>query len=164
VQGFECLFQVGNWLKLRRFGFPAILETVLTNGERNRVALIGLDKDSAELEIGGRQYTFPLSEINEVWDGSFILLWKPPFTPRQLTYGSRGEDVKWVRAALGDLDGTAASSADSDLYDEILRQRVVAFQREQLLIPDGCVGPETLARLTIALEGPDAPSLARNSR
>jgi general secretion pathway protein A len=164
TQGFECLFQVGNWPKLRRFNLPAVLETVLPNGERNRVALIRLGKDSATLAIGGRRYTFPLLEINEVWDGSFILIWKPPFTPGQLSSGSRGEAVQWVRKALDSLDGTADSSEVSDLYDETLRQRILAFQREQSLIPDGYVGPETLARLTVVLEGPDAPVLMRNDR
>jgi general secretion pathway protein A len=164
AQGFECLFQVGNWPKLRRFNLPAILETVLPNGERNGVALVGLSKDSATLAIGGRQYTFPLLEINEVWDGSFILIWKPPFNAKPLSSGSRDEAVQWIRTALDSLEGTAVPSDVPDFYDETLRQRVLAFQREQSLIPDGCVGPETLARLTVALEGPNAPSLMRNDR
>ncbi len=163
-QGVECLFQVGNWPKLRRFNLPAILETTLPNGERNSVALIGLGKNYATLVIKDREYAFPLSEISEVWQGSFILLWRPPFALKRLAYGSRGEEIKWVRAALDNLDGTAATSEVSDLYDETLRQRVMAFQREQSLIPDGQVGPETLARLSIALEGPESPALARNVR
>ncbi len=164
-QGFECLFQKGNWLKLRRFDLPAILEIKSTNGMRYRMVVSGINDETATLVIAGRTHTFPLSEIDEVWDGSFILLWKPPFPVRQIYRGSRGEDVKWVRLALDRLEGkTSDSSSASDMYDEELRQRVIAFQRERSLVPDGYVGVETLVRLTLALEEPHTPSISRQQR
>jgi general secretion pathway protein A len=159
-QGMECLSQEGSWLKLRRYNLPAILETVLPNGARHRIALVGLEKDRAILTIGERQYSFPLSEIDGVWDGSFILLWKPPFKIKVLSRGSRGSEVLWIRAALDQLEGKEPSPAPSDLLDKQLEQRIIAFQREQSLVPDGFVGSETLVRLTLALEGAKAPSLS----
>ena len=164
AHGFECLFQAGSWSKLRRYDLPAILEIVLGTGQRCRVTLVGLGDETATLAIGNRGYKFPLSEIDRVWDGSFILLWKPPITPRLLSVGSRGEDVKWVRQALDRLEEKAPSSTPSDVYDQSLRGRVLAFQRDQSLIPDGSVGPETLVRLAVTLEGPNAPSISRHTR
>jgi len=163
-QGFECLFQTGNWPKLRRYDLPAILELMLANGQRHRAALIRLDAETATLSIGGRPYSFPLLEIDQVWDGSFILLWKPPFALRQLSLGVRGPEVAWVRQALDRLEGKAPNPAASDLYDDTLRRRVTVFQRERSLIPDGYVGSETLARLALALEGASAPSISRLGR
>jgi general secretion pathway protein A len=123
-----------------------------------------LNNEAATLVIGGRRYTFKLSEIDQVWDGSFILLWKPPFAARQLYYGVSGEEVVWIRQALDRLEGKAPDSAGSDLYDEELRQRVMAFQRKQSLVPDGYVGNETLVRLAVALEEPNTPSISRQMR
>jgi general secretion pathway protein A len=164
ARGFECLFLVGSWPKLRRYNIPAILEFVLPTGVRQRVLLAGLNNETATLEISGREYTFPLSEIDRVWDGSFIILWKPPFAARQLAPGARGQNVFWVKRALDALDKKASAADVSDLYDEGLRKRVASFQKEQSLIQDGSIGTETLVRLTLAIEGPNAPSLSRGTR
>jgi general secretion pathway protein A len=164
VHGLECLFQTGNWLKLRRYDLPAILELVLPSGQRCRAAVIRLDNETATLVIGGRSYTFPLLEIDRVWDGSFILVWKPPFALRNLSQGMRGNEVLWVRQALDRLEGKESNPSVSDLFDSDLQRRVKAFQRAQVLIPDGYVGSETLVRLTLALEGEKAPSISRQSR
>lgn len=162
--GFECLFQAGNWPKIRRYDLPVILELLLPNGRRRRVALIELKDETATLLIGQQSYIVPIWEIDRMWDGSFILIWKPPFAARPLSVGSRGEDVAWVRNALDRLEGKSSDPVEPFLFDEHLRQRIIAFQRGRSLIPDGCVGTETLARLTLALEGPNAPSISRNAR
>jgi general secretion pathway protein A len=164
VQGYDCLFQAGNWLKLRRYDLPAILEIVLPNGTRRQVALVSLVNEVATVAIGNWTHAFSLSEVSQVWDGSFILLWKPPFPLRQFSIGNRGKEVAWVRHALDTLEGKTQNTADPDLFDEDLRQRVLDFQRSQSLIQDGFVGSETLVRLTIALQGPNAPSLSRRAR
>ena len=105
AQGYDCLFQVGNWLKLRRYDIPAILEVVLPNGTRRQTAVIALVNEVATLAIGNWTHDFSLSEINEVWDGSFLLLWNPPFPLRQLSIGDSGKEVLWVRHALDVLEG-----------------------------------------------------------
>jgi general secretion pathway protein A len=159
-QGFDCLFEVGNWPKLRRYNLPAILELVLPTGAKRRITLTGLDDENARVSIAGREYTFPISELDKVWDGNFILLWKPPFAARQLSVGYRGDEVKWVRQTLDKLDGKSRTDSASNLYDEDLRRRILAFQKEHSLIQDGLVGNETLARLALALGGSGAPSIS----
>jgi general secretion pathway protein A len=162
-QGFACLFQSGNWSRLRRYDLPAMLEMSLPDGGRKYAALVGLDGMTAKLAIGDREYTFPLAEVDALWSGSFILLWKPPFASRTLLLGVRGKDVTWVRQALNSLEGKEPENAMSDLFDEDLRQRVIAFQRSRSLIQDGTVGNETLVRMALALEGKNAPSLSRQN-
>jgi general secretion pathway protein A len=162
-QGFECLPQTGGWPKVRRLDLPAVLELVLPAGLRHRVTLVALNDESANLMIAGRQYTFTLLDIDRVWDGSFIILWKPPFPWRPLSLGIRGNDVIWLRQTLDALDGKSGSSDVSDTYDEDLRRRVVAYQQDRSLIPDGFVGSETLVRLTVDLERENAPSISRRT-
>jgi len=161
--GFTCLSRVGNWTKLRYYDLPAILELTLPSGSKRLVTLVGLGQRKAALEIGGREYTFPLEEIDGLWDGSFILVWTLPFPARQIAPGARGEDVAWVRNALDKVEGNPPGAVESDGYDEGLRQRVIAFQRNQSLPQDGMVGSATLARLSLAVMGPNAPSLSRHA-
>jgi len=164
TQGFDCLFQVGSWPKLRRYNLPAILELVLPTGAKRRIALTGLDDETARVSIAGREYTFPISELDKVWDGNFVLLWKPPFAARQLSVGYRGDEVEWVRQTLDKLQGKSRTDSASDLFDEDLRRRILDFQKEQSLIQDGQVGSETLVRLALALEGPNVPSILLRAR
>ncbi|HYK90413.1 MAG TPA: AAA family ATPase [Acidobacteriota bacterium] len=162
-QGYECIFLVGNWTRLRYFDLPAILQLTSASGLRLRVALVALGDDAATLAIGGREYTFPLAEIDKVWDGSFILVWKLPFPLTRISLGSHGAEVAWVRQSLDALEGKAPGPGVSDQYDESLQRRVTAFQRDRALPPDGVIGGATLVRLTLALRGPNAPSLLRRS-
>lgn len=161
--GFECFYQKGSWAQLRRLDLPAILEFQLPSGLRHPATLIGLGENTATLAIGVREYVYPLDEIDRLWEGSFILFWKPPFEARQISFGDRGENINWIREALDILEKKASDPDASDLFDESLRHRVVAFQREQSLIQDGVVGRETLMKITQILEGPKAPSVSRYS-
>lgn len=161
AQGLRCLLRVGNWTRLRRFDLPAILELVTPAGERRRVALVALGDETATLALGGRAYTFSLPEIERLWEGSFILLWKtPPFRARLLSPGMRGKAVAWVRRTLDSLEGKVPSALPSDVYDAGLQGRVMAFQRSRSLVPDGLVGEETLVQLTLAVRGPETPSVS----
>ena len=150
-------------MKLRRFDLPAILEIELPDGSPHRVTLVGLGDKSATLAIGNREYVFPLTEIDRVWSGSFIILWKPPFAARELHPGTQGAEVAWVRGALDRIEGKNAVSAVSETYDEELERRVFKFQRERSLKPNGFVGVDTLVQLALAVAEPEAPSITRNS-
>jgi len=161
AHGFECLFLAGSWDKLRRLDLPAILKVSLPDGQYRYVTLVGLDNDMARLAIGQQEYAFQLSEIGEVWDGSFIFVWKPPFNFRQLRPGMKGEDVAWIRHALDKLWGDTSVSDLPDIFDTGLQQRVKRFQQEQSLVADGVVGIETIVRLIRALGEPKIPSLSQ---
>ena len=138
--------------------------TRLPTGVQKKAALVGLNNETATLAVGGHEYGFPLSEVDRVWEGSFIILWKRPFDLRPLAPGAHGEDVIWVRRALDTIEKKTSPATVSDLYDEELRRRIVAFQHDRSLIEDGFVGNETLVRLATALDGPKAPSLSGNAR
>jgi len=163
AHGFECLFQAGGWARLRRLDLPAILEVSLPDGQRRRVTIVGLGNDTAQLAIGSQEYAFPLSEVDKVWDGSFILLWKPPFVFRKLYPGVKGEDVAWVRNALAKLEGNTSVSEAPDYFDKDLRQKIERFQQAQSLAPDGVIGIETLVRLTCAVAEPEVPSIVQHT-
>jgi general secretion pathway protein A len=165
AQPLECTVRRGNWTRVRRYDLPAVLEVTTPEGDPRRVALLGLDGAEAVLAVDGQERRFPLAEIDGLWDGSFILLWRAPAVrSRLIGSGTQGEDVRWLRRTLDALDGAEPPAEPEDvpaLYDEPLKRRVQAFQRSRGMIPDGIVGEETLLELAVATRGPDVPSLSR---
>jgi general secretion pathway protein A len=158
--GFGCLFMTGNWLKLRRLDIPVILGIRLSDEQKGYVTLIGLNNNTATIAIEDRIYSFPIPEVDKIWDGSFILIWKPPFNTLNLPLGMQGEEIAWVRQTLNIYEGKSVPSSSTDLFDESLKQRILDFQKAQSLIPDGRIGPETLIRLTIAVDISKVPILS----
>jgi general secretion pathway protein A len=161
IYGFECLFMTGNWLRLRRLDIPAILGIQLPNGEKRHTTLIGLNGNVATLVIGDRKYSFLLQEIDRMWDGSFILIWKPPFNELNLPLGMQGDQIAWVRQTLDAYEGRTTSPPNGSLFDNTLEQRIRDFQKSQSLVEDGRIGPETLIRLFVARDATKIPLLSR---
>jgi general secretion pathway protein A len=161
LAGFHCLARTGTWTRLRRYDLPAVIELVAPNGDRHYAAVTALGSGTATLHIGGKPFTVPLGEVDPFWDGAFTLLWQPPALSRPvIPPGARGPDVEWLRGRLAALDGAAVAARSRDVYDDELKARVIAFQRRRALRPDGIVGEETLAQLTLATREPGTPLLS----
>src|SRR5207244_7403320 len=73
LAGMRCLVKTGTWAKLRRFNQPAILELVSANGVKHYATLTTLSDDTATLDFGGRQFTFPLPQMERLWHGLFSM-------------------------------------------------------------------------------------------
>jgi len=160
--GLRCLRRTGTWTVLRRLNLPAILPLVTPGGDKHYVVLTGLEAERATLQIGERRVTLPAVQIERLWDGLFVVIWKPPALDQvPLRPGMRGKDVLWLRERLGEIEGDGTPASGNQVYDAELMRRVVVFQRVESLTPDGIVGEETLVRLAAATQGPDAPSLTR---
>ena len=160
--GLDCIARRGTWNVVRRFDLPAVLEIVSTSGARRFLAVISADESRATVQLGSRAEFVPMDQIEREWDGSFILLWRPPRIGMEpIGRGVSGADVVWLRQRLGALDGQPVPALPSArTYDESLASRVTAFQRAHGLLSDGIAGEETLAKLTALLD-PTAPSLRR---
>ena len=159
--GIECLSREGTWIRLRRMGLPAIIELTSPAGSKRYAALTALGPRTAMLQFGERAITVPLDEIEPLWNGASILLWKPPFPGvASIGPGARGKDIEWLRRRLASIDGDPVPITGADVYDDRLRQRVIAFQQNRSLVPDGIAGAETLTQLSAALRDPGIPVLA----
>lgn len=161
ISGLRCLVRTGGWEALRSLDLPAVIELTPPEGATRYATIISLGPDAVTLTLGREQLTLPISEVDDFWDGTSILLWKPPVGTPLLKPGMRGRDVEWLRRRIGDIDGGPAASARQDVYDDGLRARVMAFQSSRSLTPDGLVGEETLAYLGGGGRNGRAPSLSR---
>jgi general secretion pathway protein A len=156
--GLRCLMKTGTWKVLRRLDLPAMLTLTTSNGDRHWVTMTALHEDTATLDVGGEALTFPLTEIERLWDGAFLALWRTPnLTTTDLRPGMSSRDVAWLRQQLA----SGGTTERTTVYDEELKQRVVAFQRAHGLTPDGIVGDETLVRLTAMATDARMPSLTK---
>jgi general secretion pathway protein A len=154
--GLRCLPVHGSWLQLRSFNHPAVLELVLPDGTLRYAALAGLRDGRAELALPQGNKTFDPAEILSFWKGDSVLLWKPPGgAAKPLAAGSRSEAVKWVRQRLHE----PAPPGQEDYFDGNLKARVMAFQRERGLAPDGVVGAHTMIYLGMKSDNPGPPRL-----
>jgi general secretion pathway protein A len=159
-----CLLRSGGWSRLQRYNLPAILELADPSGARHFAAVLAVDGTTATLDVGGRRLTAPVREVEPLWNGEFIVIWRrPPVSRDPLAAGSRSRDVDWVRRRLAAIDGGPVGAQAAELYDDELHERVVSFQRSRGLAADGVVGEETLIHLMLALPEPGMPTLSSGS-
>jgi general secretion pathway protein A len=156
-RGLRCLPVHGTWFQVRSFNHPAVLEFVLPDGTKRYAALVRLQDGKIELASGnGTPAAFELADILPFWKGEAVLLWKPPGGDgRPLAAGTRSKAVSWVRERLR----SPAPPGREDLFDADLKARVVAFQAERGLVPDGVIGAQTLIYLGMKDGDPSIPRL-----
>ena len=159
--GLRCLVGKGTWASLRHFDRPVILTLVATDGQRVPVTLQHLDRDSAELVLGGELYRLPVDQLDRHWYGDFAMLMRaPPAGNLYMKLGSRGADVGWVRQQLETIQGVDLSTDNPLYFDDGLHQQVLAFQRSRGLVPDGVVGRHTIIQLNSLSRQSGIPRLA----
>ena len=156
--GLRCLSKAGTWKVLRRLDLPAMLTLTTTNGDRHYATMTALHDETATLDVAGETLTVPLTEVDRLWDGAFLALWRTPnLVSADLRPGMSSRDVTWLRQQLAN-GGTVERTT---VYDDELKRRVVAFQRANGLTPDGIVGDETLVRLAAMTTDARMPSLTK---
>ncbi|BBL74942.1 AAA family ATPase [Methylomagnum ishizawai] len=154
--GLRCLPLHGTWFKLRSFDHPALLELVLPGGGRGYATLTAVADGRVELDWGAGVHGYALAELLPFWKGDAVLLWQPPLGgTATLVPGERTPAVRWVRERLR----LAAPAGGEEEFDADLKARVVAFQTEHGLVPDGKVGTQTLIYLEALGGDPAVPRL-----
>ena len=164
--GLKCIFGRGSWKNLEFYNRPAVIEFLLDNGKRYHVVVSALDDGLATLDLGQKRVTLPRSEVESLWTGSYIVLWRPPnLGSPLLNLGSSGRDVARLIEMLDRAEGRPSTSQNelaNAVYDWQLKQRVINFQRAVGLTADGIVGKQTLLKLNAAQQDPSTPLLRRD--
>ncbi|MCG8014657.1 MAG: AAA family ATPase [Candidatus Thiodiazotropha sp. 'RUGA'] len=161
--GLSCLFGRGSWKTLEYYNRPAILELMMAQGKRYHVVLTGMHDQSVTLDMNGRKFSFDYAEMDRLWTGSYIILWRPPSLARtSLQLGQSGSDVGWLISILDKIEGIESDyNLRNPRFDQRLHQRVVRFQRENGLSADGIVGKQTLIQLKGMVTDRTRPALLR---
>ena len=160
-RGLHCLYQRGTLEQVRTLGGPVIMTLRDANSDPHQVVLAGLGPQMAEIDIDGTAFRVANSELEEMWFGEFLLLWRPGTSAvKTFLPGMRDADIRWLRQSLARIQGKPVDPMDSDLYDHNLAARVRDYQRMRRLPVDGMAGPTTQVAINSDLGGGDMPRLA----
>lgn len=157
-EGLRCLYRRGTWNNLRNFNRPAIITLTDRDGGLHQVVMVALNANTATLQAGKARADFPISELEPLWYGEYLLLWRPnPAAPSALRPGMVGTSVGWLREQLATLEHTPDSGDTT--YDASLTDAVKQFQSDEHLTVDGIAGEETLIHLNTVLHTSGTPHL-----
>ena len=160
-RGLHCLYQRGTLDQVRTLGRPAILTLRDGNSDPHQVVLAGLGPLTATIDIGGRSFRVANSELERLWFGEYLLLWRPGISSvKSLMPGMRDPDVRWLRASLARIQGAPVAPMDSEFFDATLAARVRDYQRARRLPMDGMAGQATQVAMTSELDDGNMPRLA----
>ena len=149
--GYRCYSDRGNWTTLKHLNRPAVLELIDGKGNRHYAAAMHLEDQNVTLNFGDHRMTLKKADLNPFWFGDFTLIWKPPpIKSAILKKGDSGPDVRWLKEQLGRMEGLDADSSGNGkaVFDDLLEQRVMNFQRSCAVKADGIVGEQTQIQLT----------------
>jgi len=154
TQGLACLLRTGTWDDLRHLNRPAVIELVTDNGQQYHVVVTHLQDENVTLAISENRFKFSTNDVNQYWLGQFLLLWQPPSLPiKMLKVGMTHQAVVWIRKHLNIIEGRSNSHL-FPRFDQALKRRIIAFQRQYNLSPDGIVGEQSLLVLQAVGKGP----------
>jgi len=157
--GLRCRTARGGLDELRQLDRPAVLQLRDDQDREFHAVLTALDDTSATFAVGGEIRAVALGALAAQWSGNYTLLWRvPPEVRGTIQRGERGPAAAWLARQLALVQGRVAAA--TSVFDDALVRQVKRFQLEQGLIPDGSAGPQTLIRLSGALDE-TAPTLAR---
>ncbi|MCU7929494.1 MAG: AAA family ATPase [Candidatus Thiodiazotropha sp. (ex Codakia rugifera)] len=159
--GLSCIYGRGSWDNLEYYNRPAVLELIMDDGQRYNVVASALTDSGVTLDLNGRRFSFSRDEIDKLWTGSYIILWRPPgISSESLSLGHVGSDVRWLISMLDRIEGVkTVYDPVNTQFDLQIQQRVMRFQRAHNLSADGVVGKQTLIQLNSAAVDSTRPVL-----
>lgn len=158
TQSLSCLFKQGNLNSLKTHNRPAILTLKSKQGKTHYVTITTIDNDIATIYSNNTVYHIRINELNQYWQGQFVLLWnKPEHYLTVISPGDSGPIINWLNTQLKKT-GDLLSERVISTYNDYLQQKVIAFQSQHGLIADGIVGPITIIHLNTQ-SGMKVPSL-----
>jgi general secretion pathway protein A len=139
-----CLTENSGLAGLHLYDRPAILYLTIDDVSSYAVVMQA-SPNSVVLDVLDQEHVIPARALKDVWEGSFMLLWKKSGNiDNYLTEGATGHSAVWLRRAIDLIEGRKTTGST---YDAPLVARVKQFQRTAGLAPDGIVGPRTLILL-----------------
>jgi general secretion pathway protein A len=158
--GLSCQFDRSSWKDMLANNRPVILE-FSSSPQAKRFALLKTIKDGQlTFDSDGTDATFPLTDVLNYWDGYYLLLWQTPKPGmRIIAPGQTSANVEWLRGQLAIIDGINEETKRPQFFDAALKARVINFQREYHLTPDGKAGMQTIFHLDNATGAKGSPHL-----
>ncbi len=157
----ECYRSNGSWSDLGQMNRAAILVLKLPQGEQH-VLLRELTTTHAGFDTPFGTVRVALSELDTLWNGDFLLLWRRDTAPAPLRPGDRSAAVPLVWERLAELDGVAIPPEVNTYFGRKLEDALRQFQQQRGLPADGVLNLRTL--IALGDGQPSTPTLLGSTR
>jgi general secretion pathway protein A len=159
AMGLRCVFGKANWKDILALNRPAVLEFSLADKRKYHALLTGFGQNQSIIYFKDDKI-FPVADVLKYWDGYYLMLDAPPSPNENLiSYPQTSDQVLWLRYVLNSIDGKSSQVDQPRYFDKELSARVLGFQRQHQLTPDGKVGVKTLEILKTIARGLETPHL-----
>ena len=155
-----CYKSLGDWHNLRQLDRPAILTLSSGRGGVQHALLRELGAAEALLDTAVGPLRLPLDQIDLLWTGEFLLLWRRESPESYIGAKSRPNSIVWLRQQLAEAEGRALAPPVSAVWDAELREALERFQAAHGLGRVGHAGPRTLIALSNLKAPTGTPTLA----
>jgi general secretion pathway protein A len=162
AHGLECERGTGHWSDLAQINRPAILTLTAESGQLQYVLLRSLGSGTAVLDTSRGPLRLAQAQLDQLWGGEYLVLWKRETAETEIGPNSRGAGVAWVRQRLAQADGKTLAAPIAESYDADLRAQLIRFQSAHGLDADGIAGTRTLIALADVNPSPGTPTLVEN--
>jgi len=160
----SCLNQHANIWLIRAMNRPAIFHIKGKDGAHHYSIIRFISHGYAFIQLGSQQWRIPLSELKKHMQDQISLIWfKPPGYQKDIQQGDSGQTVEWLSRQLDHIQGTMIPSRQFHSMDDILTERLKAFQQSERMTPDGIAGILTLMRINERI-GLDIPRLQQETK
>jgi general secretion pathway protein A len=141
--GYACLYDQGNWSRIRKLGLPVIL---VLHEEGSRLLLLhGFSREGLLVGSGDEVIEVSRDAIELRWLGEYIVAWpQAPDWPGQIRRGETSAAVDIVMEMAGFAEPAWVGDG---VFDSGFESWLMTFQRGHGLKADGIVGPNTLIHL-----------------
>ena len=143
-----CYKGLGDWQQLRQLDRPAILTLSSGRGGVQHVVLRELGASSANIDTATGPLQLPLEQIDLLWTGEFLLLFRREIPDPYVGADSKGSSIAWLRLRLAETEQRTLPAPVSERFDDELRQALARFQASRGIEAVGQAGPRTLIALS----------------
>jgi len=139
---------------------PGIIWIAEDNGRLKSYLLLALDAESVRLKSADNSRRETLQWFAERWNGAFLFLWYSPSDIESLRLGDQNPlALNWLQSQLQLINNDYLPLITDGNYTEIIRDKVLEFQKQQGIRADGVVGRQTIMKLN-QLAIPSIPTLS----
>jgi general secretion pathway protein A len=139
---------------------PGITWIVEDNGRLKSYLLLALDAESVQLKTADNSRRETLQWFTERWNGAFLFLWYSPTDIQSLRLGDQNTlALNWLQSQLQLINSDFLPLITDGNYTEVIRDKVLEFQKQQGIRADGVVGRQTIMKLNQLAE-PSIPTLS----
>jgi general secretion pathway protein A len=139
---------------------PGIIWIAEDNGRLKSYLLLALDAESVRLKSADNSRRETLQWFAERWNGAFLFLWYSPSDIESLRLGDQNTlALNWLQSQLQLINSDYLPLITDGNYSEVIRDKVLEFQKQQGIRADGVVGRQTIMKLN-QLAIPSIPTLA----